>query len=172
MINFNHAPRRLVYVDLENLTGSCSPTETESRTAANWLKLHLGLQPQDHVVVAGDMHNALAVGSASKILNGTMRLGFGQDGADLSLLREAYATPRTVLESRYSPVNEVVIGSGDGIFTPLAEHFRALGLTVIVVSIRGSLSLKLATASTSVIYFDQSEATAEHDRNAALLLKA
>ena len=158
MIKENQHPRRLVYLDLENLTGSSSPSASECRVTVTWLKSHLGLLPEDQVVVAGDTHNALSVGEASRILHCTMRLGRGKDGADLALLREAYATPVAVLDSRYAPVLEVIIGSGDRIFTPLAQYFRQLGLNVIVVSLRHHLSYKLARASSNVIYLDNLDA--------------
>ena len=71
----------------------------------------------------------------------------GHDGADLALL----AVTDEGLEDRFE---EIVIGSGDGIFAAAARRLRLRGAVVTVVSRRDSLSRELARAASRVLFLD------------------
>ena len=136
--------RILHLVDLENLSGGslCSPTGVAS-TASDYLALVPQTGKELYVLATSCGNAPVAFFSWPTPAQRLMRSG--ENGADLALL-EAY----TALEiaSRFA---QVVIGSGDGIFTDLTLQLCSLGCTVIVVSRSDALSQRLQMAATEVV---------------------
>ena len=134
--------RRLVLVDLENVSGG--PCRTAD--AARWARRRLtdcGLVVEgDHVTVAVDgsgLAHVLWCWHDARCLP-----GHGPDGADLVLLDElADRVPQ-----RY---DHVVLASGDGIFTEAVAELVARGVHVVVAAHADCLSASLASAASEVV---------------------
>jgi hypothetical protein len=152
----NHiSTRRLVAVDLENLAATGLVDVDWAIDFAYLLSTTLDLKEYDLTFVAGGTRNWEAVTRVAEILHGQPRIRKGADGADLTLLDALEQMPVTAIESERTPITEVVIMSGDGIFTRAARRFRDQGLTVVGVSRRRSMNRALAAACTQVVYLDE-----------------
>lgn len=156
-------PRHLVAVDLENLAGAPLVAVDWARGIGPCLTSLLGLAPRDLVYVAGAPRNGMAVCTVAGDLHGQARTKRGKNGADLVLIEALESTPESALHSSTAPIGQVVIASGDGIFTNAARRFRRLGLEVVVVARRASLHRALATACTRVIHLDDHHGPTGHD---------
>lgn len=138
------AGRTLHILDIENLcTGSARIPEFKENVVGTYRRI-AGVEEKDHVVVgvgpAGFLHAADAFPGCRLVI------GRGLDGADLALLK--------VLEDVdwiAQRFDRVVIGSGDGCFSPVVKHLRSLGLLVAVIARAGAISLRLANASTVTV---------------------
>ena len=97
----------------------------------------------DHVVVGANP--SLAVEAGLEWPGARLLVRGGPDGADLAL--EESVEDVTWHARRY---DRVVIGSGDGRFSTIAESFKAAGIPVGVVATERSLALVLAQAATFV----------------------
>jgi hypothetical protein len=129
---------------VENLLGTGDPTEQ----AVVQIR-------QDLLDVIGDVSHTLFEVASSHHAAAAVSFGFpegrhhwrsGPDGADLALL--------DVFESDWqiSRFDEVVIASGDGIFTTLAAAVASSGVKCTVVSRRAGLSARLALAATTIVF--------------------
>ncbi|MBC8363446.1 MAG: NYN domain-containing protein [Actinobacteria bacterium] len=147
-------PRHLVAIDLENLAGTPCVSLDWAKEFGPFLAGLLHLSAQDLVYVAGSPSNGMAVCTAASELHGQARTKRGKNGADLVLLDALESIPESALSSPDAPIDVVVIGSGDGIFTQVARRFRDKGLTVVGVSRRRSMHRALAAACSRVIYLD------------------
>ena len=130
--------RSLHLIDIENLTGSPSPSTAE----VGWYHIayeamHVG--PKDHMVVAYSHHAAPSVRWGWP--RGRHLWRSGKDGADLALL-EVITQER--VEERFK---SVVLASGDGIFADAVARLGAQGVDVTVVSRPESLSQSLMLAA-------------------------
>lgn len=130
--------RSLHLIDIENLTGSPSPTREDVR----WYQLayealHVG--PVDHVIVACSHRAAPNVRFGWQ--RGRHLWRSGKNGADLALL-DVIAKERVA-----ECFNSVVLASGDGIFTDAVARLGAQGVDVTVVSRLESLSRSLMLAA-------------------------
>lgn len=117
-------PRTLHLVDLENLVAG---VVTEQSVSAAWQEYRrvLGVRWNDHVVVSVSEKNALA---AFLALPGTIQRVMGRncpDGADLELIA---AVDLGWAQTRFQ---QVVMASGDHIFTDLARDLSSRGIVVI-----------------------------------------
>ena len=153
----SHINRRFIAVDLENITQSAKPSLATSRREICKIREILDIKPSDLVVVAGSCGNALVVGEAATELHGQARCRKGKDGADLALLDDLYNLPKTCVRSRRSPITEIVIASGDHIFSRHVKVLRKSGIYTTVISYRESLSQALFEACDRVIYLDVNE---------------
>lgn len=130
--------RTLHLIDIENLTGSSSPSADEVRDCRD---LYEGafVGDLDLVVIACSHHAFPAVGwewrSARHILRS------GEDGADLALLDVI------ALEGVAERFDNVVVASGDGIFANAVSRLGAAGVHVTAVSRPESLSRTLRLAA-------------------------
>ena len=137
--------RTLHLVDIENLSGGCDCSiEGVSETASEYLNLFPSTE-KDLYVLATSVRNALPCGfgwptSAQRLMRS------GENGADLALI-EAYEPQEIALR-----FHQIVIGSGDGIFTELANELTALGCHVIVATRPESLSKRLSLAVHAVVF--------------------
>lgn len=135
------AGRRLVAVDVENVTRGTVRTEQARQTRAEITRV-LGLTDTDQVVIGVSPCNLLSCWTAWPGARYVVRPGV--DGADLALLE--VLTSENV-ETRFG---EVVIASGDGIFAGAAADLAARGVRVTVLAGHGCLSTKLWLAATDV----------------------
>lgn len=127
--------RRLFVVDIENMVGGAVTDFEEAAHAWRLLKEAAGLRSQDQVVVGACHLSALAAGltrTPSRLL-----VQSDDDGADLRLL-EVLETEN--IAGRYG---EVVLVSGDGIFTDAVRALQTAGVRVTVVSRFDALSTRL-----------------------------
>ena len=147
-------PRHLVAIDLENLAGTPWVSLDWAKEFGPFLAGLLHLRAEDLVYVAGSPRNGMAVCTVAGELHGQARTKRGKNGADLVLLDALESIPESALSSPESPIDVVVIGSGDGIFTQAARRFRDRGLMVVGVSRRRSMHRALAAACTRVVYLD------------------
>lgn len=143
------AGRALHLIDLENLLDGHHETAdaAEVAWAVSGFCRHADWHRDDLVVVAANP--ALLGRIAFDLPTGWQKVAApGPDGADRALLR--WAGP-DLLRHRF---HRLVLGSGDGIFSGLAEAVRALGGEVWVVASGGHLSRRLAACATTVVLLD------------------
>lgn len=133
-----HRERTLHLIDIENLTGTASPTAEEVRDCRDLYESTF-VGDGDLVVVACSHHAFRVVGwewpSARHLLRS------GENGADLALLDVI------VTEDVARRFDFVHVASGDGIFAGAAASLAAAGVTVTAVSRPESLSAALRLAA-------------------------
>jgi hypothetical protein len=132
------APRTLHLIDLENLAGAATVSESAALLAGESYRDSAEYVPGDLVVVASSHRNGFAARLAFP--GSTVRWRSGRHGADLALLD-------AVREFDLSRFDRIVIGSGDGIFATLARAARSGGIEVVVVSRRRALAASLRSAA-------------------------
>ena len=139
--------RRIVLMDIENLVGGAIKNPAEAAWAQSQLREVIGLANHDQVVI-GTCHLGLL--SIYVGWDGAPRFEVrsGEDGADLALLEVLTGEN---LESRY---DEVVLVSGDGIFTEAVAALAAAGVRVTVVYRTKSCSRRLRLAAGRSILLD------------------
>ena len=133
------AGRQLILIDIENLTGTPSPTCEEVEMAKATLR-HLvpGFDDAQHIVACSH-HAAPTVAFAFRGARHLWRSG--PDGADRALL--------DVLENERADerFERVTICSGDGIFAASAAWLAEAQVDVTVVSLPGHLATRLQLAA-------------------------
>jgi hypothetical protein len=138
------AGRRLHLIDADNLAGSGYPTVAEVREVHDAYRAAVAPGPLDHTIIACSHMAGVSVGlewSGAQLLWRS-----GPDGADLALL-DAVEHIGDV-SRRFAGV---VLGSGDGIFSPVIGSIRGTGMPVTVVWGRGSLSRHLEHAASQTL---------------------
>jgi len=150
--------RKLYVVDAENIAGG---SDVDPRVAQQRLdNIFTGVPLRagtDHIVVAC---GSLFAQTCLEVLlehNWPKRpqilpIASGKNGADKRLIEHLHEVRR--IASQYS---EIIIGSGDGIFQTAAVSFRAVGVTVGVVSLLSALSNDLARAANWVVYIPETK---------------
>lgn len=135
------AIRRIVLVDIENVVGGLSAV----RDYVSWAKVVVAecvpAQPGDHVVIGVGPTGLLDVACAWPTVRYVMRPG--QNGADLALLE-------VLGENIADRFTEVVLVSGDGIFTHAIAALASRGVKTTVVAHAGGLSRRLGLAAAEV----------------------
>lgn len=134
----NFKERTLHLIDIENLTGSASPTSLEVGLCRELYEATF-VGESDLVVIACSHHAFPAV--AWEWPRARHLLRSGENGADLALL-EVIA-----LEGVSERFGSVVVASGDGIFADCAARLGAAGVHVTAVSRADSLSRTLRLAA-------------------------
>ena len=147
--------RRFCAIDIENLALQPAVSPGAGRHIAYLLQDIFHLKPEDLAVVAGGPHNAFAIDAASKVLSGQSIWRGGHNGGDLALIEALDHIPSPSISSSTTPVNEVIIGSGDGIFTSVVSRLQNRGLVVTCVAYSRALHPALALAANRVIRLDQ-----------------
>lgn len=136
------AKRRIVLVDIENVVGGLAAV----RDYVSWAKVVVGecvqAQPDDQVVIGVGPSGLLDLACAWKSVRYVMRPG--QNGADLALLD-------VLGENIADRFTEVVLVSGDGIFTHAIAALAARGVTTTVVAHASGLSRRLELAASEVM---------------------
>jgi hypothetical protein len=135
--------RRLVIVDIENVVGGA----VLSQEAALWAKAQvrevIAVTASDQIVIGTSHIGLLPTGCAWPKLR--FVVASGPDGADRALLE--------VLEENVAGrFGEVVLVSGDGIFTEAVSGLTRRGVRVAVVAHKDGLSNRLRMAATHVAY--------------------
>lgn len=130
--------RALHLIDLENLVGTATVSESAARIASDLYRQTSQYSPGDLVVVASSHRNGFAARLAFP--GSTVRWRSGRNGADLALLD-------AVSEFDLDRFDRLVIGSGDGIFADLAHAARSGGIQVVVVSNRSALAGSLRSVA-------------------------
>jgi hypothetical protein len=92
-------------------------------------------------------HPKLAFAAAHGWPGARVLVGHGPDGADRALLEAA--SPEDIA-ARF---DNVIVASGDGVFTQLVALLRLRGLEVTVVARRESLSRRLGRVASRVLVF-------------------
>jgi hypothetical protein len=134
--------RQLILIDIENLTGTPSPTCGEVETAREGLRQVVsGFDDAQHIVSCSH-HAAATVAFAFPRARHLWRSG--PDGADLALL-DVLENER--VDGRFE---RVTICSGDGIFAASAAWLARACVDVTVVSLPGHLATRLRLAARSV----------------------
>lgn len=134
----SHKERTLHLIDIENLTGSSSPTVEEVRNCRDLYEAKF-VGKYDLLVIACSHHAFPAVGWEWPRARHLLRSG--ENGADLALL-DAIA-----LESANERFHSVIVASGDGIFTDAVARLGAAGVHVTAISRPESLARTLRLAA-------------------------
>lgn len=135
--------RRLIALDIENINGGSVIDVTDATAAWADVESAIGIGSAEHVVVGVGPSSLLSAGLSRPSARFVM--GRGVDGADHALL--------DVLLGEEIPgrFDEVVIVSGDGIFSDAAAQLAGEGVAVTVVARDGHLSRRLRLAAGSVV---------------------
>lgn len=133
--------RRMHLVDIENLAcGPTAPCTTMSVVVAEYASMS-GVEPLDQIIVASSDFASPASWFAAWPKAPRFLVGSGKDGADLELLR---VIAQEKLSQRF---DEIVLGSGDGIFAEPVARLQSEGCSVMVVSRPECLSRQLRLAA-------------------------
>lgn len=136
--------RRFVAVDIENVVGGAVLDRTVARDAWRNVTEAIALQDGEQVVVGAGPSSLLTAGLSRPTAR--LALGRGLSGADLALVE--------VLRSEHisERFDEVVIVSGDGIFTDVAAELASKAAHVTVAARAEALSAQLRLAAGSIVY--------------------
>ena len=139
--------RKLALCDAENLClvapDRASATQLESGLLT--FAEHSGLDPADHVVIASHPNGRAVFAARSIFPGGLLRVRHGADGADTAL-RDEISDIRFIA-SRF---DQVMIASGDGIFTEPVVALNEAGVHTVVISWSHKLSRRLRLAASEV----------------------
>ena len=149
--------RRLFVIDVENATRSSRPNLARTDYLTAKIVSILKIEASDLVVVAGSCGNALVVNHVASQLHGQARYRNGKDGADIALLEHLDQTVQQSSRSKETSISEVIVVSGDHIFSRAVEDLRQKGISTTVVAYRNTLSHSLASVCDRVIYLDLNE---------------
>lgn len=138
--------RRLVVVDIENVVGGAVLKQDQAVSVRRSLERVAGLNGAEHIVIGVSHCGLLPTGLAWPTARRVVRSG--KDGADLALL-DVLTQER--VEARF---DEVVVASGDGIFTEAVAALGRAGLCVTVVARSGHCSKRLHMRSRRTILID------------------
>ena len=151
--------RKLVVVDIENAIGGAAINERDVTRAKQTLLRAIDIGENDQIVIGTSHIGLIAVACVWDKLRYVVRSG--EDGADLALLE-------VLGEDVARRFREVVVVSGDGIFTDAVANLGLEGVTVTVVSHRSSMSRRLALAAAEVVYLDDPSSTPDvHNQEVA-----
>lgn len=146
--------RRLIVVDMENIVGGAVMTVEAGVWVRREIVAVIGERAGDQVVIGtarnGCLNAGLSWGGARRVMRD------GASGADLALLEVLTEN----VENRFA---EVVIISGDHIFSERVSEFAGAGLKTMVVGVRGSTAtaLRLAAHETKYIPTTYNQAMAK-----------
>lgn len=133
-----HVGRRILLVDIENLAGGAVLNARQVAWAKAQLVEAIGLNDMDQVVIGTSHIGLITIGTNWKRQRYVVRSG--DDGADMALLE-------VLAENLASRYDEVVLASGDGIFTNAVAALGATGVVVHVVAPAHALSRRLHAAA-------------------------
>lgn len=140
--------RRLVLVDVENLVGGAVVTAAQAWGARRLLEQAMPDRPGDQVILgvshASVLESGLAWGESVRRV-----VRSGENGADLALLQ-------VLEEERVADrFGEVVVVSGDGIFTDAVSRLGAAGVGVTVVAHADGCAKRLSFAAGRTVYLQR-----------------
>ncbi len=143
--------RRMVLLDIENVNGGAVHDSADASRAYDEVARAVKIRADEQVVIGVGPSSLIAAGLAAPSARKVM--GRGLDGADsalLGVLRDERIAER---------FDEIVIASGDGIFSDEVARLAAAGVSVQVVSPEGSLSLRLRMAAGSALILPRQRKT-------------
>jgi len=145
------SPRSLVAIDLENLAGTSRPDAEDAQMVVSRLRGVINISARDHVVVAANPRNAFTDEIVRRDLHGSSRLRHGRNGADLALIEEIEVFLKQEMKQASRTVHQLVICSGDGIFSSVAlwAH-HVVGLKVVGIAVGDQLSHRLRGACNEI----------------------
>ena len=143
--------RRLVVVDIENVIGTATFSASDVALARQLIEDLIGPIMNELVIVGSSHMGMFAIHRAWR--SAKLMIQSGPDGADLRLLEEL--EHRDIAE-RFT---DVVLVSGDGIFTETVAGLTACGLAVTVVAPIDGCARRLEVAATKTLKFDRAELT-------------
>lgn len=138
--------RRLVVVDIENVVGGAVMAPQQATNARAAVERAASLTAGEQVVIGTSHIGVLATGLGWRGPRIVARSGI--DGADLALM-EILTQER--VEARF---DEVVLVSGDGIFTDVVAGLGAAGVAVTVVAGHDRCSKRLRVAAGRTAHLD------------------
>lgn len=142
--------RRLVVVDIENVVGGAVMATEQAVGAHLCIDEALGLKDCEQVVIGTSHMGVIATGLGWRGPRIVARSG--ENGADLALL-EVLTEER--VEERFG---EVVVVSGDGIFTEAVAALGAVGVQVTVAARPEACSNRLRMAAARTVFLSQTAA--------------
>lgn len=137
--------RRLILIDIENISGGAIRTLAEARWVQRMLDSTLGSRHQEQVIIGVSKAGAIHAGPVWT--SARMVVGTGVDGADHALLD---VLKNENIADRF---DEVVLVSGDGIFTETVATLGGHDVKVTVVAHRASLAKRLQMAASQTVTF-------------------
>ena len=137
------AVRRIVMLDIENVNGGAVEDVLSATNACAEVADAITLRADEQVVIGVGPSSLLATGASQP--RARVVMGRGLDGADKALVS---VLQNEGLADRF---DEVVIASGDGMFSDVAAQLAAQGMTVTVVARGGCLSTRLRLAARYVV---------------------
>lgn len=138
--------RRLVVVDIENMVGGAVMAAEDAAQARRCLQEAVGLREDEQVIIATSHISFMAAALGWQGAHRNLPPRSGKDGADLALL-DVLTGER--VEERF---DEVVLASGDGIFTDVVAALGAAGVKVTVVAHRDGCSKRLRMAASHTVF--------------------
>ena len=138
--------RLLVLIDIENLTGTPSPTTNDVKAAKAALRAAIPDFDDSQRIVSCSHHAAPTVSFAFPTARHLWRSG--RDGADLALID---VLENELVHERY---DRVIICSGDGIFADIAASLAGADVDVTAIALEGHLSARLELAARNVVLLD------------------
>ena len=138
--------RRLIVVDIENVVEGAVVTEGLAQWARNIIETAVSIADDEQVVVA--MSHVGLLNTSAAWPTARLRVRSGQDGADRELL-QVLQTER--IAERF---DEVVLVSGDGIFTDVVSRLGGQGVRVTAVAWKHCMSARLRLAASATVLLD------------------
>lgn len=145
--------RRLVLIDIENISGGAIRSLAQARWARRMITSTLGLRDQEQVVIG--VSKAGAINTGPEWSSARLVAGAGVDGADHALLN---VLNNENIASRF---DEVTLVSGDGIFTDTIVKLGAHGVKVTVLAHQVALAKRLQMAAARTITFTPNQIAVE-----------
>lgn len=144
--------RAIHFIDIENLAGSPVVSPEQASDTLEAYRVAAGCGPDDLLVVASSHITARLAMWACPGVRWLIRSG--RDGADLALIG--------AMMMRHIPTRfeNVVVGSGDGIFATICAQLQSAGCAVSIVARQESLSRALRFAVRDVRFLQTGPDTA------------
>lgn len=138
--------RRLVLIDIENIIGGAAMTKGRAQWGRQMIESLTGISPDEQVIIGSCREGFINVKTVWESARVVVRSG--TDAADLALID---VMDNEDLASRYS---EILLISGDHIFTDSVRALAGGGTPVTIASWRSGLSAQLVVAATNIIVLD------------------
>lgn len=142
--------RRLIIVDIENVAGGAVIATEQAVAARLRVDEALNLRNGEQVIIGTSHVGVIATGlgwHGPRIVTRS-----GKNGADLALLK---VLTEERIEERF---DEVVVVSGDGIFTNAVAALGAVGVRVTVAARPDACSKRLRMAATRTVFLNDTNA--------------
>jgi hypothetical protein len=139
--------RRLVVVEVESIAGGAVRTNALASWARNQVEEAIALKPDEQVIIGARHASALAAGTR-------------WPGARLVTARDSDGTQRELLQILQNEriagrFDELVLASGNGIFTEAIARLGTQGVKVTVVAWPESLSRRLRMAASETVLLER-----------------